>query len=134
MYLLDTNHCSRIILGDKQVLNQLGALAGIQVSICAIVRGELIYMAERSQQKASNLQLIHAFLQSIHSYDVDEVTADVYGQFKAEILEHFGPRERSKRRKARVQELGISDNDLWIAAIALQHSLTVVSSDSDFVR
>ncbi|WP_448267011.1 PIN domain-containing protein [Nostoc sp. DSM 114159] len=30
--------------------------------------------------------------------------------------------------------IGISENDLWIAATVLRHSLTLVSSDSDFER
>ncbi|MHC5774838.1 PIN domain-containing protein [Nostoc sp.] len=30
--------------------------------------------------------------------------------------------------------MGFDENDIWIAAIALQNNLTVVSSDSDFLR
>lgn len=65
---------------------------------------------------------------------MDEETADIYGEFKAEIITRFGPKERIRRRRTRIEELGVSENDLWIAATALRHSLTIVSSDSDFER
>jgi hypothetical protein len=58
----------------------------------------------------------------------------IYGQLKSDIFNCFAPTDVSKRRKASITSLGFGDNDLWIAAIALQHQLTLVSCDSDFQR
>jgi len=60
MYLLDTNHCSRIIDGDRNVIQTLDNLGNITVLTCAIVRGELIYMAHKSERHADNLRLVVA--------------------------------------------------------------------------
>jgi tRNA(fMet)-specific endonuclease VapC len=46
----------------------------------------------------------------------------------------FGPKERAKRRRTKIQDLGFGDNDLWIAATAIHHNLTLISTDSDFTR
>ena len=53
---------------------------------------------------------------------------------KASIFKQFAPKEKTKRRKTEIINLGFDENDLWITAIALQHQLTIVSSDSDFSR
>lgn len=134
MYLLDTNHCSRIIQGDAVVLRRLQEKGNVLVATSVIVCGELLFMAENSQQKAANLTRVQAFLQGIDIYPVEREIAEIYGQFKVEIISRFGPREKSRRRTTRIEELGVSDNDLWIAATALRHNLTVVSADSDFER
>ena len=34
----------------------------------------------------------------------------------------------------KITQLGIGENDLWIAAVALQHQLTLVTTDQDFQR
>lgn len=49
-------------------------------------------------------------------------------------MRHFGPKEKNKRRKTRLTDLGVSQHDLWIASIAIQHDLIVVTMDSDFQR
>ena len=134
VYLLDTNACSRVIQGDSNLINRIVEVGEAQVATCVIVQAELLYMAYKSEQKARNLAQVKVFLQDIKIYFPDEETADIYAQFKAAILDHFGLQEKKKRRKTRIENLGIGENDLWIAAIALRNGLTIVSSDSDFQR
>lgn len=134
MYLLDTNHCSRIIFGDVNLIGQLQqhSIQGVATSV--IVQGELLYMVKKSSQKEANLRSVRTFLKAIDIYPVSGEVADVYGNLKGEIIETFGPKDKAKLRKITVQNLGFSDNDLWIASTALHYNLTVVSGDSDFQR
>ena len=101
---------------------------------CVIVQGELILMAERSTQKTDNRRTVDAFLRQLTIFSIDQITARTYGTLKAAILTHFGPKEKRKQRHTALHQLGFSENDLWIAAIALQYQLTLVSIDSDFQR
>jgi tRNA(fMet)-specific endonuclease VapC len=134
MYLLDTNHCSRIIFGETNVIRRLQEHIGLGVATSVIVQGELLYMVQKSSQQAANLRFVRTFLQTIDLYPISGGVADVYGSLKGEIVENFGPKDKAKRRKFTVQDLGFSDNDLWIASTALHYNLTVVSEDSDFQR
>ena len=134
MYLLDTNHCSRIIFGESNLIRQLQEHIGLGVATSVIVQGELLYMVQKSSQQQANLHFVRAFLQTIDLYPINGEVANVYGSLKGEIIKHFGPKDKAKRRKFTVQDLGFSDNDLWIASTALYYNLTVVSGDSDFQR
>jgi len=91
-------------------------------------------MAYKSEQIARNLARVRLFLEDINIYFIDKESADIYAQFKVELLNKFGPQEKKKRRKTRIENLGIGENDLWIAAIALRNQLTIISRDSDFQR
>ncbi len=60
MYLLDTNQCSRAIIGDSNILHHIAEAENAQIATCVIVQGELTDMAERSQRRESNLALVRA--------------------------------------------------------------------------
>ena len=133
-YLLDTNHCSRLLRGDVAVTERLASLGDAHVALCVITRGELVFMAGKSDRSTENLLLVQQFTSAITSYPVDDEVADVYGELKASIVNTFGPRERAKRRNITTERLGFSENNLWIAAVARRHNLTLVSEDGDFQR
>jgi tRNA(fMet)-specific endonuclease VapC len=134
MYLLDTNHYSRIIFGELALIQQIQAHSDAGVSTSVIVRGELLYMAAKSAQINSNTQQVKAFLDAIDLYPINLSISNIYGELKGKLVNIFGPKEKSQRRKFNIQTLGFGDNDLWIAATAIHYNLTIVSTDSDFQR
>jgi len=134
MYLLDTNHCSYLIRKEVTVYQRAIAIGTENLATCVIVQGELIFMAEKSAQKQQNLANVNNFLQYLRIYLTDETTAEIYGQLKASVINQFAPKEKSQRRKTKIRDIGFDDNDLWIASIAIQHNLILVSADSDFKR
>lgn len=134
MYLLDTNHCSLLMEGNAVLQEKMRQNAGVLVATCIFVEAELLFMAYNSQQREANLVRVQTFLNAIRVYGVDQQTAHYYARLKADFMALYGPKEKSKRRRTKIEQLGVGENDLWIAAIALRHGLTVVSIDSDFPR
>jgi len=134
MYLLDTNHCSRIIFGETNLIQQLEVHSEAGVATSVIVRGELLYMAAKSQQTAANIQQVNDFLSKIDLYPINLSISDIYGDLKGKLINTFGPKEKAERRKFNIQTLGFGDNDLRIAATAIHYNLTIVSTDNDFRR
>ena len=134
MHLLDTNHCSRLILGDALLAKRVADAGEEEIVTCVIVAGELLDMAHRSERASANLPRFREFVEDIALYSVDEATAAVYGEFKAALFARFGPKEKEKCRRFTLSQLGVGENDLWIAATALQHGSTVISADEDFTR
>jgi len=132
MYLLDTNHCSLILDGDSSIEAKLAALGDTILATSVIVAGELSFMVENSERRDENKENIDSFLDEILMYSIDKRVANLYGVLKAGLLNKFASKERKKRRQWKLGKLGISDNDLWIAATALAHDLTIVSRDKDF--
>ena len=101
---------------------------------CVIVQGELVYMAHKSDHPSANAERVSQLLRAIEVLPLDRDTADRYGELKAAVMTRFGPREKARRKRTRLAELGFQENDLWIAAVAQRHGLTLVTADSDFAR
>jgi tRNA(fMet)-specific endonuclease VapC len=134
MYLLDTNHCSALIFGDSLIIDHAKSVGESNLAISVVTEGELLYMAENSQKIAENLQIIEDFIADISIYDINDRVSHIYAKLKAKIMDKFAPKEKNKRRKTKITNLGIGENDLWIAATAIENNLIVISRDSDFKK
>ena len=114
-FLLDTNIVIALFAGDASVMANIAAAE--EVFIPAAVIGELFYGARKSGRPAENAQRIEEFVADNVILSCDAETARLYGDVKSGL-----------QRKGRP----IPENDIWIAAVALQHNLILVSRDEHF--
>lgn len=134
MYLLDTNHCSNLIFGELKIINKIEEIGTEKIAISVVTEAELLYMAENSQRRVENLAIIEEFLKDIPIYHIDSKVSKTYGKLKGKIMNYFAPKDKNKRRKTKISDLGIGENDLWIASTAIINNLIIVSADKDFIR
>jgi tRNA(fMet)-specific endonuclease VapC len=114
-YLLDTNIVIDLFANGDEVKAKL---AGVEEAfVSSITIGELFYGAEKSTRPVENVRRIEDFAAIITVLGCDTNTARHYGQIK-NIL-------RAKGRP-------VPENDPWIAAVARQHDLILVTRDKHF--
>jgi len=113
-FLLDTNIIIAFLGRDPAVLAHLAQAEYFAIS--CITAGELRYGAHNSGRVEANLRRIDELLHDTIVLCCDEQTSDLYARCKINL-----------KRKGRP----INENDLWIAATAVQHGLTLVSRDND---
>ncbi len=114
-YLLDTNIIIGIFQGDTVIQKHLH-WAG-EVLIPSIALGELYYGALKSERHNENIKIIRDFSSDFPVMPCDSITALFYGEIKREL-----------KNKGKL----IPENDVWIAAVAKQHSLILASRDKHF--
>jgi tRNA(fMet)-specific endonuclease VapC len=114
-YLLDTNIVVAHLNGDSAIKTRLDGAP--EVFLPSVALGELHFGATHSGRPEANAARIHDFAATCTVVGVDAETARRYGRLKGEL-----------RKKGRP----IPENDLWIAACALQHGLTLATRDRHF--
>jgi len=114
-YLLDTNIVIALFAQETSVQQQLANTT--ETFIPSVVIGELYYSAYKSARVAANVSRIDQFAAGNTVLECDTATAKEYGQIKN------GLRAKGKP---------IPENDIWIAAIAIQYQLTLVTRDGHF--
>jgi tRNA(fMet)-specific endonuclease VapC len=128
IYLLDTNILLDYLNGVESTVSTANRLFSL-ISTSVIVKGELFHGVYMSDRIDDNERLVTELLDTLSLISIDENTAVVYAKLKTAIYDRFGPKDRAKRRNTKTESLGFKDNDLWIASIAIQHSLILVSAD-----
>jgi tRNA(fMet)-specific endonuclease VapC len=116
-YLLDTNIIIALFADDAAVRDHLSRAD--QVFVPSIAIGELYFGAQKSGQAKENLAHIDEFASDSVVLGCDTETARRYGEIKYTLQAKGRP---------------IPENDIWIAAIALQHDLTLVTRDAHLVE
>jgi len=115
--LLDTSAYSALLRGHQQVLDVMRRSE--TVAVPAIVLGELHSGFRQGTRLAENTAQLAQFLSkpSVRVLDVTEETALRYAEVDVFL-----------RKKGRP----IPRNDVWIAAVALEHGLQLLTLDEHF--
>jgi len=113
--ILDTNAVSALLAGDEGLADLLGESRRHELPV--IVLGEYRYGLKRSRHRPTLEPLLDALASVCDVLLVDDVTAALY----AEV-----------RERLRAAGTPIPENDVWIAALARQHGVAIVSRDRHF--
>jgi predicted nucleic acid-binding protein len=148
-YLLDTNLVSVLYDAGRPnhlvVRNALAALDPNAPQLVSVVTiGELRFGLALSRAAGRPVAHIEACIERTEEHPLAEVgrhTADAFGYVKSSVaLQRTDILRRQVRwveawsDRVTGQLLQIDENDLWIAAQAVERNLVVVTSDPDFTR
>jgi len=114
-YLLDTSILIALFAAETAVKEKLAQAS--EVFIPSIAVGELYYGAWKSQRCRENVAQVDELVAGSVVLGCNAETARWYGEVKSAL---------------RLKGRPIPENDLWIAAIALEHDLVVATRDTHF--
>jgi tRNA(fMet)-specific endonuclease VapC len=144
-FLLDTNAAS--ILWDErhkehQKLREfLQRVKDAPTWISTVVLGEIEYGLKTAPQMDEDLQgdVRRQMALFPRVLDVTKHTVEPYSDLRAALFRLHSPRDRKGRLTAKrpeelwestsAKELGLQENDLWIAAQAIQYNLVLITED-----
>jgi len=114
-YLFDANVIIDVFRGKMSTIEKIKDIN--LVYIPAIVLGELYYGANKSNQTDKRKIEIEELEKNVTVLNVSQTTAHIYGEIK-NILRGLGK--------------PIPENDIWIAAIAKEYDLILITRDKHF--
>lgn len=112
--VLDTSVAIDVLADRAQSLTSQSI---IEFLLPVPVIGELRYGALNSRNVETNLAEIERLIARCHVLDVTRVTAEVYARLRLDLKKKGKP---------------IPENDLWIAALCVEHGVKLAAADSHF--
>lgn len=113
-FLLDTDICSAHLKRPAGLTSRFVQYSG-RLAVSVLTIGELLTWARRRGAPARRLEGIEALSSEVDSLVVSEKVAEVFGELRAGQLDAGTPTPTA---------------DLWIAATAVAHGLTLVTHNT----
>jgi tRNA(fMet)-specific endonuclease VapC len=113
--ILDTNAVSAVADNQAAAVPIFSRVASIELP--AIVLGEYRFGIAQSRRRKEYEKWLEELIAATRVLSVDEETSKHYAQIRSELKKAGRP---------------IPSNDLWIAALARQHRLPLMSQDAHF--
>lgn len=112
-----------------------------RLGISIITLGEIDYGYNVMKKKErSREREFRSFISKKNPWipEIDKHVAKEYGKLRADLFERYAPENKKRKGLRPCQlidpvtslELGIQENDLWIAAQAISRNLTLVTNDN----
>jgi len=138
-FLLDNNAVHKWATQDAVVVAHFNAAAaaGALIETSVITFGETNCGHRRSAgtdlaRRAACMNWI--LKQFVRPLEITRATAEYYGELKAELFNRYPPRTKTRfvdgcYDHVSGREIGVDENDVWLAAQAIEHNLILVSDD-----
>lgn len=117
--ILDTNAYTKLLLGEKAVLEELGKAD--RVFMPTVVLGELFAGFRGGIKEARNKKLLEQFLgkPQVEIIPISRETAEIFGEIKYSLLRAGTP---------------LPINDVWIASCAIEAGAVILTYDKHFLK
>ena len=117
---MDTQTCVRFLDGsDDSVAGKMRSTPPAEISLCSLVKAELLRLARQSAHVEENLELLDRFFEPIGSLPFDDRCAEEYGLIRAQLGE---------------QAENTAPSDLMLAAMARAHDAILVVQNARPLR
>jgi tRNA(fMet)-specific endonuclease VapC len=114
---LDTSVVILHLRNEKAITGRLKQAGALYLSVIAM--GELYYGAHMSSNPGKVIENLKLLFELTIPLFPDGTTSAQYGQIKRQLARHGTP---------------IPENDIWIAALAMQYGLPLAARDDHFSR